>query len=100
LALQGNKTPGYEALNPYEWNGRWALISQDDCAISESSKIVIIPFDTGEISIKASSKPKSVSVVGLTGESAAKNWTWKQGRLTIKINEIQLNHTAGYVVEF
>jgi hypothetical protein len=100
LVLRGNKTQGYEVLNPYEWNGRWALISQDDHAICESSKIAVIPFDAGELVFLASSKPKAVSVVGLTGESPAKNWTWKQGRLTFKIDDNQLNHTAGYLVEF
>jgi hypothetical protein len=100
IVLRGKKTPGYEALNPYEWSGRWALISQDDRAITESSKIAIIPFDAGEITIQTASKPKNVSVLGLTGESAARNWTWNQGGLTIQIDEIQLNNTAGYLVEF
>ena len=101
LVLRGKKMPEYDVLNPYEWSGRWAIISQDDeRAISEASKIAVIPFDAGEISITVSSKPKKIIAVGLTGESPSKNWKWKQGKLTLEINEAQLNNTAGFMVEF
>ena len=100
LVLRGNKTPGYEILNPYDWSGRWAIISQDNQAIAESSIIAVVPFDAGQLSVHTSTKPKKVSAIGLSGENAAKNWTYKQGKLIIQINENQLNSTAGYLIEF
>ena len=100
LALRGKKTPGYQVLNPYEWDGRWAIVSQNDQAIHESSKIAVVPFDAGQLTIKTQSEPKTVLAVGLTGENPAKNWTWENGILTIKVDENQLNNTAGYQIEF
>jgi hypothetical protein len=100
LVLRGKKPDASEIVQSYEWDGRWAIISQDNQSINESSKIAIVPFDAGKIALKTASKPRKALAIGLKGESPANNWTWEQGVLVITINEEQLNHTAGYQIEF
>jgi hypothetical protein len=100
LILRGNKVSGYETLEPFEWAGRWAIVAQDDRAISESATVAIVPFDAGHISMTTRTKPRSVRSVGLTGEQEAQGWTWNNGQLKISISENQLNDIAGFLVNY
>ena len=98
LVLRGKKEQGYDILENYEWTGRWAIISQDDKSICESSHIAIVPFDEGSISIKMKSKPKTVTAVGINSQQEKKGWTWNNGELKIHISENELNTTAGFLI--
>jgi len=98
LVLRGKKEQGFDILDNYEWTGRWAIISQDDKSISESSHIAIVPFDEGSISIKMKSKPKTITSVGINSQQEKKGWTWNNGELKIHISENELNTTAGFLI--
>jgi hypothetical protein len=100
LVLRGEKEPGYDALNAYEWKGRWAIVSQDEASVSESSKLAIVPFDAGQLSLKVASRPKKIWAVGLNREKETADGTWANGRLTITVSGEKLKETAGYLVEF
>ena len=100
LVLRGKKEQGYDALNSYEWSGRWAIISQDDKSIGESSKIAVVPFDEGSLSIKLKSKPKKVTSVGINSQQEKNDLTWNNGVLKLEISDNDLNNTAGYLIEF
>ena len=100
LVLRGEKEPGYQELAPFEWKGRWAIIAQDDKSVAESSKLAVVPFDEGQISIKASSKPKKILVVGLSSENESRDWTWEQGFIKIKITNENLSTIAGFLIDF
>jgi hypothetical protein len=89
----------YEALKPYDWEGRWAIVSQDNKGIATSNEIVVVPFDNGYISINLSSKPKSIVMIGINEESRWEGWSWKDNKLTIEIDEQQLCKTAGFKVK-
>ena len=99
LVLRGKKEQGYEVLNPYEWSGRWAILSQDDKSIGESSKIAVIPFDEGSLSMKLKSKPKKVLSVGVNTQQEKKDWTWNNGELKLAISGNDLINVAGFLIE-
>jgi len=88
----------YDALKPYNWEGRWAIISQDNKGITESDEIVLVPFDEGFITIALPSEPKKITIISTREEIRLENWLWKDGKLTIQINEQQLCKTAGFKV--
>lgn len=99
LILQGEKESEFEELLPYEWSGRWALISQTDERIEDSKKLAMVPFDKGSISIKLNQKPLAVSKLSLEGMIPYSNWSWKKGKITIEVDENSLNETAGFLIE-
>ena len=88
----------YDALKPYNWKGRWAIISQDNKAITEAAEIVLVPFDEGFITIALPSAPKKIIKISISEETRLKDWNWKDGKLTIQINEQQLCKTAGFKI--
>ena len=100
LVLRGNKQSEYQVLNPFEWEGRWAVIAQDDKAITESSKLAVVPFDEGQIAIKTKSKPEKILTVGLSSENETKDWVWEHGFVKLKIAEADLSRVAGFLIEF
>ena len=79
--------------------GTLAIISQDDKDIKESTKIAVVPFDEGYISIKLKSKPNKITTVGLNSQQEYKDWTWNNGELKIQISENELNATAGFLID-
>ena len=99
LILRENPKPNqYDVLKPFEWEGRWAIISQDNKEITQSSEIVLVPFDKGFITITLPSQPKKIIRISINQESRIDNWLWKEGRLTINIDEQQLRKTAGFKI--
>jgi hypothetical protein len=87
-----------ERLRQLSWKGRWALISQDDKDILSTPALAIIPFDAGEVVIPCPSKPAGLSRWNIAGTSSYEGWQWADGRLTIKVTEDMLEHTAGFLV--
>ncbi|MDH6306056.1 hypothetical protein M2459_002800 [Parabacteroides sp. PF5-5] len=100
LVLRGEKDSTYDILAPYEWTGRWAIISQDDKSITESSSVAVVPFDSGTISMKVRSKPKKVLSVGIHSQTEKKDWIWKNGELKINISDNELNDIAGFLINY
>jgi hypothetical protein len=85
-------------LSGISWSGRWALISQEDKAISSTQDLALIPFDAGYISLPYPAKPGRVSRLNTEGEKAFTGWEWSAGILTIKITGEELRQTAGFRV--
>jgi hypothetical protein len=89
----------YETLKPYDWEGRWAIVSQDNKGITESTELAVVPFDKGYLFIELYSKPKNIVRIGINEESQWEGWSWKEGKLTIEIDEQQLSKTAGFKIK-
>lgn len=98
LVLRDKPVRNFEELKPFDWQGRWVVISQDQKGITESAEFVIVPFDKGFISIKLQAKPKNILKIDTGGESRLEHWTWNDGKLTIRIDEQQLCKTAGFKI--
>jgi len=88
----------FDELKPFNWEGRWAVISQDNHAITEAAEIVVVPFDKGFITIALPFKPKQIMKISFNEESRMDDWSWKDSKLIIKINDQQLSSTAGFKI--
>jgi hypothetical protein len=85
LALRELKPEANEAapLRGMHWQGRWALISQDNAGIFASRKLACIPFDTGSLDITLDARPSRVVAVRADDEKEMNDWTFVDGRLHI-----------------
>lgn len=99
IVLNGEKDKSYKELDNYEWEGRWAVISLDQQGIDNSGEFVVVPFDKGFISIALSSKPKKILKVNTQSESLWEEWSWNEGKLSIKVDEKLLCKTAGFKIK-
>jgi hypothetical protein len=88
-----------ERISKINWSGRWALIAQDTNDIFSSSKLAVIPFDSGYISIPYPAKPAHIYQLSTQGRKEATGWEWGDGKLKIQISEEQLEGIAGFEVE-
>ncbi|MHA4809453.1 alpha-amylase family protein [Flavitalea flava] len=100
--IQSLESPGNnrrnERLASLKWEGRWGLLSQDDQDIFSTTRLAIIPFDAGTITLPYPVKPVSISQLNRAGETLFDKWEWKDGSLTIRITEEQLQETAGFLI--
>ena len=78
-------------LRNTRWQGRWALIAQDDESIFDSSKLALVPFDGGFLDIPSLKRPAKVVVVINQKEVRFTNWVWTNGRLTINAGRLPAN---------
>jgi hypothetical protein len=87
VALRPQKPEGLEAkpLRGMRWEGRWAVISQDDEAIFASRKLACIPFDSGFLEIPLESRPERVAAVRFDREEAVSNWSFVNGKLRLEV---------------
>lgn len=99
LVLRGEKDKTRKELEAFEWEGRWAVISQTNAGILAAKQIAIVPFDTGYISVKLSQKPVSVKQFGVNGSNDFLNWKWENNKLIIRINKGELNQIAGFLID-
>jgi hypothetical protein len=74
-----------------KWQGRWALISQDEQGIFETKKLAMIPFDGGFVELPLAKKPAKVVAVMNKAEKSFSEWEWNNGRLTINAGSLQEN---------
>ena len=88
-----------ERINKIICVGRWAIISQDERDVFSSSRLAVIPFDSGSISIPFNKKPSSVSKKDIEKTGVYNEWKWKDGMLTIQISREMFEHTAGFIIE-
>jgi hypothetical protein len=100
LVLRDGDTAQVKAswMGQLKWKGRWALISQDDKDIFSTSRLALIPFDTGTLSIAYPVKPAGIIRLNRSGSTAYDQWEWADGWLTIKVSEGLLEQTAGFLV--
>jgi hypothetical protein len=71
------------ALRGMHWQGRWALISQDNASIFATRKLACIPFDTGSLDIMLDARPSRVVAVRADDQEEMNDWTFVDGRLHI-----------------
>jgi hypothetical protein len=98
LVLRGEKDKTRKEFDAFEWEGRWAVISQTNAGILETNQLAVIPFDAGLIKIKLPSSPAKIERASTTGTTLFDKWKWKDNILTIRINEEELSHTAGFII--
>jgi hypothetical protein len=87
------------AIRNMAWQGRWAIISQDEQSIFEARKVALIPFDGGFVEMPWTKAPAKVVMVSNKAEKPFTSWQWKDGKL--KINAEGLLHDPwlnGFVV--
>jgi hypothetical protein len=85
-------------ISKMSWSGRWALIAQDDKDISLTGSLALIPFDAGFLSLAYPQKPQRITRLNKDGENDLEGWVWKDGMLTLRITDEQLQQTAGFRV--
>ena len=72
--------PGLGKVN---WQGRWAIIAQDDETLATSHRLACIPFDGGSLRIPRSSGPDRVIAVEKTEQPLA-TWSWHGSTLEVR----------------
>jgi hypothetical protein len=100
LALRAQKPEG-EAANPLRgmhWEGRWALISQDDASIFSTRKLACIPFDGSFVEVPLDSRPVRVMAVWPGREEAVSDWTFVDGRLRLEASTVKRDGLLGFLV--
>ncbi len=99
IALRAQKPEGEEAtpLRGMRWQGRWALISQDNDSIFASRKLACIPFDTGFLEVPLEFRPARVVAVRANREEPVNDWTFVDGRLHIEASQ-DLAGLLGFLV--
>lgn len=98
LVLRGEKDKNRKELEAFEWEGRWAVISQSNTGIFEANQLAVVPFDAGLITIKLPSLPVKIERSSTEGTTLFDDWKWNDNNLTIRISEEELSHTAGFVI--
>jgi hypothetical protein len=100
LALRDNPTPFDRSLiGNIRWQGRWALISQDEQSILTTKKLALVSFDGGFVEIPLSKKPAKVVVVVNKAEKPDSTWSWTNGILKINGESARTNPlTNGFLV--
>jgi hypothetical protein len=70
-------------LGKVHWQGRWALISQDDEALANSHRLACIPFDGGSLRLPRTSEPTRVIAVDKS-EHPLTSWSWRESSLEVR----------------
>lgn len=82
-----------------QFQGRWAIISQDDQSIFDARKVALIPFDGGFVEMPLGKAPSKVVAVFDSVEKLYKNWTFQNGRLRINAQSVKNNPSLnGFLV--
>lgn len=85
LRAQMPHGPDAKPLRGMRWEGRWALISQDDGSVFSSRRLACIPFDSGFLEVPLESRPERVLRVRAGGEEAVTNWRFSDGKLRLEV---------------
>jgi hypothetical protein len=87
LVLRPEKPEGVAArpLRGMRWEGRWALISQDDSSLFDSSRLACIPLDAGFLELPLDAPPSRVLAVRDGREEDARNWSFVEGKLRLEV---------------
>jgi len=72
-------------LRGMRWEGRWALIAQDDDSIFASGKLACIPFEAGFLEVPLDSRPDRVLAVRGGREEAVNDWSFGDGKLRLEV---------------
>jgi len=70
-------------LGKIRWQGRWAIIAQDDETLAASHCLACIPFDGGSLRLPRNSAPTRVIAVEKT-EQPLTTWSWHEPTLEVR----------------
>ena len=70
-------------LGKVHWQGRWAIIAQDNEGLTASRRLACIPFDGGSLRLPRSSAPARVMAVGKR-EHLLTSWSWHEPILEVR----------------
>jgi hypothetical protein len=86
LREQRPEEPVLAPIQGLRWQGRWALIAQDDESILHSRRLACIPFGAGTIELPLPAAPRQVLAVYAAREEPLHGWTFRRGRLRLSAN--------------
>lgn len=89
LRGEGEEAALREVGDKLSWRGRWALLAQGDGSIFDAMEVACVPFSPGEITLV---RPRPVEVQWVTKNGAVPHggWRWREGQLTIEVDEEQI----------
>src|SRR5208337_825756 len=70
-------------LGKVHWQGRWAIIAQDDESLAASHRLACIPLDAGYVRIPRSTAPSRVVAVDKS-EQPLTSWSWRDSSLEVR----------------
>jgi hypothetical protein len=70
-------------LGEVRWQGRWAIIAQDDDGLAASHRLACIPFDGGFVQLPRTTAPLRVMAVE-KGEYSLTSWSWHAATLEVQ----------------
>ncbi|MGA2986252.1 MAG: hypothetical protein ABSG32_20800 [Terriglobia bacterium] len=70
-------------LGKVHWQGRWAIIAQDDETLAASHRLACIPFDGGSLRLPRPSAPARVMAAD-KNESPLTTWSWRDSILEVR----------------
>jgi hypothetical protein len=79
----GENEMNIPGLGVVHWRGRWAIIAQDDEALSTSHRIACIPFDGGSLRLPRSMAPARVVAVDKSEQPFA-GWSWRDSTVELQ----------------
>lgn len=97
LREEGKHLLPKNALNGMTWQGRWAVIAQDDKDIFQSRRLACLPVDGAALQIPRPSRPNRVVAVNRSSETAWTGWTWADGKISLHI-ENSVDQLLGFLI--
>jgi hypothetical protein len=70
-------------LGKVRWQGRWAIIAQDDESIAQSHRLACIPIDGGSLRLPRNAAPAQVMTVDKAQTPMTSGWSWHDGALEL-----------------
>src|SRR5208283_4711476 len=70
-------------LGKVHWQGRWAIIAQDDESLADSHRMACIPFDGGTLRLPRPSAPSRIVAVDRS-EQPLTSWSWRDSILEVR----------------
>ncbi|GAB3933790.1 hypothetical protein GCM10028804_50090 [Larkinella terrae] len=100
LALRESPLPlDRSRIQNIQFQGRWAIISQDEQSIFEAKKVALVPFDGGFVEMPFGKAPLKVVAVFNQEEKPFKFWEWKAGKIRIDARTLRDNPSLnGFLV--
>ncbi|MGE5645808.1 MAG: hypothetical protein ACM336_08450 [Acidobacteriota bacterium] len=94
LALRNEKPDAAGPLRGMQWEGRWALISQDAASIFDTRRLALVPFDGGSIEVPLAARPRRVLALRDGREEPYEGWSYTGGTL-----RLEASRESGFAVE-
>ncbi|MGO8787739.1 MAG: hypothetical protein ACLQVL_10215 [Terriglobia bacterium] len=70
-------------LGEVHWQGRWAIVAQDNESLADSRRLACIPFDGGSLRLPRACAPTRVVAVDIR-EEPFRSWSWHDSILEVR----------------